>query len=199
MEQLQTGLTMLEQIIIGAIISVGLAYAIKYTKKGISYLKSKNSMIKDEKLKKIFDSALDSLDHLITTNIVSAENTLKPQILGAIADGKVTKEELKTLSVIVKDNVLKQLGDDTTKALNTNLGDLNNYLENRIEKILDDLKNDENSGVEHTDIPVVKEDINQLKVENAELQAKNASLEEKLSSIQSTIIATIPTNQTTNV
>ncbi|WP_143314470.1 hypothetical protein [Clostridium sp. HBUAS56017] len=199
MEQLQTGLTMLEQIIIGAIISVGLAYAIKYTKKGISYLKSKDSMIKDEKLKKIFDSALDSLDHLITTNIVSAENTLKPQILGAIADGKVTKEELKTLSVIVKDNVLKQLGDDTTKALNTNLGDLNNYLENRIEKILDDLKNDENSGVGRTVIPEVKEDINQLKDENIKLQVDNASLKEQLESIQSTIIATIPTNQTTNV
>lgn len=192
MEQLQTGLTMLEQLIIGATISIGFAYAIKYAKKGISYVKSKDVLIEDERLRKIFDSALNSLDNLITTNIVSAENTLKPKILDAIADGKVTKEELKTLSTTVKDNVLKQLGEDSTKVLTSNLGDFNSYLENRIEKILEDLKVDPNSGVEHTIIPEVKEDINQLKIANEELKTENASLKEQLNNIKSTIVATIP-------
>ena len=40
---------------------------------------------------------------LITTNIIAAEQTLKPQILIAIKDGEVDKSELQGLSITVNE------------------------------------------------------------------------------------------------
>lgn len=190
MEQLQSSVTILEQIIIGAIISIAFGYAIVYAKKGLTYIRNKDTLIKDEKLRKIFDDTLDRVDDLISTNIISAENTLKPIILKNIEQGKVSKDELNSLAIVVKDNVLKQLGSDSVNVLNSSVGDLNSYLENRVESILSELKLDPNSPVEKTTVkepekPVV--DTTQLENENTQLKADKENLSQQNIELQSKV------------
>jgi hypothetical protein len=175
MEQLQTEALGLLQIIIGGVISVAGAYATIYIKKAIALAKEKAESIKDEQSKALVTSTLDKVDNLIETNIVSVENTMKPAILKAIENGKVDKSELNSLSTIVKDNVLKQLGTDATKVFNSSLKDTNSYLENRIEKILAELKSADGTEVNKTVLPEVIAatiDTESIVKENAELKAK---------------------------
>lgn len=153
MEQLQMGTTMLEQLIVGFIVSAAFVYALKGVKAVINYLKSKESLIQDEKARKLFDNALNDVSNLITTNITSAEATLKPVIISDIKDGKVTKDELKSLATTVRDNVIKQLGDNLLDILNKNIGDLQGYVSNKLEEILAHLKEDPSSVVSYTVIP----------------------------------------------
>lgn len=150
MEQLQTQLLGLVQIIIGGIISVAGAYATIYIKKAIDIAKAKAETIQDEQAKSLIETTLDKVDDLIKTNIISVENTMKPAILQAIADGKVDKTELNTLAKTVKENVLAQLSTDYTEVFNSSLNDSNSYLENRIEKILAELKSADGTEVNKT-------------------------------------------------
>lgn len=190
MEQLQQTTNILIQIIIGGLISACFAYGIKYVKKGINYFKSKDTLIEDEKLRKIFDKTLDRVDSLISTNIISTENTLKPIILKDIEQGKVTKDELNNLSNVVRDNVLKQLGNDSVNVLNSSIGDLNSYLENRVESILSELKLDPNSPVQKTVLPEVITpvvDTTQLENENNQLKADRENLSQQNVALKSTV------------
>lgn len=214
MEQLQTGITIFEQLLVGFIISAAVIYALKGANAGISYLRSKESLISDDKARKLFDNALNDLQKLIITNIESAETTLKPQILLDIADGKVTKDELKTLSGIVKDKVLKQFGDSALQVLNSNLGDVNSYASEKIETTLSKLKDDPTSVVEHTVIPEVStvtadntelqnknvelaDANNQLIKTNAQLQGENLDLKAKIDQINSTLNPVTPDSNIT--
>lgn len=155
MDLLQSQVTIAEQIIAGILISALFALVWKGALIAIDYARTKTSLIKDEKSRKLFTNALDDAEKLIKTNIASAETTLKPKILAAIADGKVDKSELSSLATVVNENVLKQLGTQSVKVLNKNLGDTNSYLQNWSEDILAKLKGDPNSIVSKTIIPDV--------------------------------------------
>ena len=159
MEQLQATILNALVGILGTIITIAGGYAIVYIKKGFEYLTTKTSVIKDENARKVVDNALNSLDNLLTTNITYAESVLKPNILSSISDGKVTSEELESLATIVKDNVLKQLGTDTTVVLNNSIGDLDGYISARLEAVLSNLKIQETSSVSKTVIETKTEEI----------------------------------------
>jgi hypothetical protein len=150
MGQLQTQAMGLLQIVIGGIISIAGIYATIYINKAIAIAKEKANKIKDDQARTVAENILNDVDNLISTNIVSVENTLKPVILQAIADGKVDKTELNSLATIVKENTLNQMGTDAVKILNGTLGDSNSYLENRIEKILASLKSAPGTEVNKT-------------------------------------------------
>lgn len=152
MENIQEQVINLLQIIIGGAISVACVYTTAFISQQIEVAKEKVKSIQDENARKIVDNALTKIDDVISTNIISAENTLKPQILSAISDGKVEKEELNSLAISVKENVLNQLSDGTLKAINGTIADINGYVENRIESVLADLKSDFGSQVKHTEI-----------------------------------------------
>ena len=138
-------------IIIG-ILSIAGGYAIVYIGKGVDYLKTKTSMIEDEKIKSITNHTLDKVETLIKTNITAIENVSKPIILQAIADKKVDKSELNTLAQEVKTKVLEQMGQDSLDILNGTLGDVDGYITNKIEAVLSDLKIDPTSSVSKTEI-----------------------------------------------
>ena len=95
---------------------------------------------KDERQKAIVDTTLDKVDELLKTNIIALENTVKKDMLELIADGKIEKEELKKLAENVKINVINQLGEGSIAILNETLGDVNGYLEVRIEEKLAEIK-----------------------------------------------------------
>lgn len=150
MQELQKQILGLLQIIIGGIISVAGVYATMYIGKAVSLVKAKAEHMQNEKTKVLVNSTLDNLDDLISTNIIAVENTIKPAILEAIAHGTVDKSKLNSLSKLVKENVLNQLSTESKEIFNNSLNDTNGYLQNRIEKILADIKtNKNNSNIVH--------------------------------------------------
>ena len=127
-------------VIIGGCLAIATAYAGLLIARATQKIKLEIEKLNDETQKKIFNDALDRVDNLLQTNIVAMENTVKKDMLASIADGKIEKAELKTLADNVKNNVLKQLGDDSLAVLNDSLGDVNGYLEVKIEEILAQIK-----------------------------------------------------------
>lgn len=127
-------------IIIGGSLAVASAYAGLLVARATQKIKLEITKLDDETQKKILNDTLDRVDTLLQTNIIAMENTVKKDMLAAIADGKIEKSELKTLADNVKNNVLKQLGNDSLAVLNNSLGDVNGYLEVKIEEILAQIK-----------------------------------------------------------
>ena len=127
-------------IIIGGCLAVASAYAGLLIARVTQKIKLEIERLNDETQKKILNDTLDRVDNLLQTNIIAMENTVKKDMLDAIADGKIEKTELKTLADNVKNNVLKQLGNDSLAVLNDSLGDVNGYLEVKIEEILAQIK-----------------------------------------------------------
>ena len=127
-------------VIIGGCLAIVTAYAGLLIARATQKIKLEIEKLNDETQKKIFNDALDRVDSLLQTNIVAMENTVKKDMLASIADGKIEKAELKTLADNVKNNVLKQLDDDSLEVLNNSLGDVNEYLEVKIEEILAQIK-----------------------------------------------------------
>ena len=127
-------------IIIGGCLAIASAYAGLLIARVTKKIKLEIEKLNDETQKKILNDTLDRVDNLLQTNIIAMENTVKKAMLVAIADGKIEKAELKTLADNVKNNVLKQLGNDSLEVLNNSLGDVNGYLEVKIEEILAQIK-----------------------------------------------------------
>ena len=127
-------------IIIGGCLAVASAYGSLLIARATQKIKLEIERLNDETQKKILDDTLDRVNNLLQTNIIAMENTVKKDMLASIADGKIEKDELKTLADNVKNNVLKQLGNDSLAVLNDSLGDVNGYLEVKIEEILAQIK-----------------------------------------------------------
>ena len=127
-------------IIIGGCLAVASAYGCLLVARATQKIKLEIERLNDETQKRILNDTLDRVDSLLQTNIIAMENTVKKDMLVAIEDGKVEKAELKTLADNVKNNVLKQLGNDSLEVLNNSLGDVNGYLEVKIEEILAQIK-----------------------------------------------------------
>ncbi|WP_133014890.1 hypothetical protein [Clostridium cuniculi] len=138
--QLQESLIQLLSILIGGALTVVTAYVGVFVQKATQKAKLEIAKIEDENSQVIFSNALEKTTTLINTNIVAMENTLKKELIAAIEDGKIEKDELKQLSTAVKDNVLNQLTDDTLNVLNGGIKDINQYLEMKIEEELAKIK-----------------------------------------------------------
>ena len=127
-------------IIIGGLLAIASAYMTLFVAKATQRAKIETEKLNDERQKAIVDATLDKVDELLKTNIIALENTVKKDMLELIADGKVEKEELKKLAENVKINVINQLGEGSMAILNETLGDVNGYLEVRIEEKLAEIK-----------------------------------------------------------
>ncbi len=127
-------------IIIGGLLAIASAYMTLFVAKATQRAKIETEKLNDERQKAIVDATLDKVDELLKTNIIALENTVKKDMLELIADGKIEKEELKKLAENVKINVINQLGEGSMAILNETLGDVNGYLEVRIEEKLAEIK-----------------------------------------------------------
>ena len=139
-ELLQDTIIQLLGIVIGGILAIASAYATLFVAKATQKAKSEVEKLNDERQKKLIDATLNRVDELLRTNIIALENTAKKDMLALIDDGKIEKDELKKLAQDVKINVLNQLGEDSLAILNDTLGDVNGYLEARIEEKLAEIK-----------------------------------------------------------
>ena len=127
-------------IIIGGLLAIASAYMTLFVAKATQRAKVETEKLNDERQKAIVDATLNKVDELLKTNIIALENTVKKDMLELIADGKIEKEELKKLAENVKINVINQLGEGSMAILNETLGDVNGYLEVRIEEKLAEIK-----------------------------------------------------------
>ena len=139
-ELLQDTIIQLLGIVIGGILAIASAYATLFVAKVTQKAKVETEKLNDERQRKIVNATLNKVDELLRTNIIALENTVKKDMLVLIEDGKIEKDELKKLAQDVKENVLNQLGDDSLAILNDTLGDVNGYLEARIEEKLAEIK-----------------------------------------------------------
>ena len=139
-ELLQDTIIQLLGIVIGGILAIASAYATLFVAKATQKAKIEIEKLNDERQRKIVDATLNKVDELLRTNIIALENTAKKDMLVLIDDGKIEKDELKKLAQDVKINVLNQLGEDSLAILNDTLGDVNGYLEARIEEKLAEIK-----------------------------------------------------------
>lgn len=138
----QTTVNVLSTIILGAL---GLVLVQIFT-----FLRSKTSLIQDEGARNIVNDTLNKVEKLINTNIIAVDNVSKPLIVKAIKDGKVEKSELSKLAIEVKENVLKQMGQDSIDLLNSKLGDVDDFIAKKIEEQLHVLKLDNTTPVSRT-------------------------------------------------
>ena len=127
-------------IIIGGLLAMASAYMTLFVAKVTQKAKVETEKLNDERQRKIVNATLNKVDELLRTNIIALENTVKKDMLVLIEDGKIEKDELKNLAQDVKENVLNQLGEDSLAILNDTLGDVNGYLEVRIEEKLAEIK-----------------------------------------------------------
>ena len=127
-------------IIMGGLLAIASAYMTLFVVKATQRAKIETEKLNDERQKAIVDATLDRVDELLKTNIIALENTVKKDMLELIEDGKIEKEELKKLAEDVKANVINQLGEGSMAILNEALGDVNGYLEVRIEEKLAEIK-----------------------------------------------------------
>ena len=139
-ELLQNTVIQLLGIIIGGILAIASAYATLFVAKATQKAKAETEKLNDERQRKIVNATLNKVDELLRTNIIALENTTKKDMLALIDDGKIEKDELKKLAQDVKINVLNKLGEDSLAILNDTLGDVNGYLEARIEEKLAEIK-----------------------------------------------------------
>ena len=139
-ELLQNTVIQLLGIIIGGILAIASAYMTLFVAKATQKAKAETEKLNDERQRKIVNATLNKVDELLRTNIIALENTAKKDMLALIDDGKIEKDELKKLAQDVKINVLNQLGEDSLAILNDTLGDVNGYLEARIEVKLAEIK-----------------------------------------------------------
>ena len=139
-ELLQGTVVQLLGIVIGGILAIASAYMTLFVAKATQKAKIETEKLNDERQRRIVNATLDKVDELLKTNIIALENTVKKDMLELIADGKIEKDELKKLAKNVKENVLNQLGEDSLAILNDTLGDVNGYLEARIEEKLVEIK-----------------------------------------------------------
>ena len=139
-ELLQNTVIQLLGIVIGGILAIASAYMTLFVAKATQKAKAETEKLNDERQRKIINATLNKVDELLRTNIIALENTTKKDMLALIDDGKIEKDELKKLAQDVKENVLNQLGEDSLAILNDTLGDVNGYLEARIEEKLAEIK-----------------------------------------------------------
>lgn len=137
---LQNALVQLFTIIIGGALGIASAYMALFVQKANAKAKLEIAKIQDEEAQALLLNTLEKTEKLITTNIIAIENTVKKDLLKAIEDGKFSKDELAKLSVNVRDNVLRQLGEDSLNILNESIGDVSGYIEVKIEESLAEFK-----------------------------------------------------------
>lgn len=140
MELIQNQLIDLLVLIVTGTISIASVYATIYIQKIVKKAKLQAEKIEDENMEAIINTTIDRTHSLIKANVIAMEQTLVKEIKQSSEDGKITKDELKNISVQVRENVLKQLSEGSVEILNFTLGDVNGYIAAEIEKTLAEIK-----------------------------------------------------------
>lgn len=140
MNQIATAFgAMLTDIVLAIIAFLG-ALAISYIgvlkQKGLAAIQSVKS---DETRKFVVDTIVRASD-LVTTVVTSIEQEEKPEIVKALADGKVTRDELCKLKEVAVTRVMNGLSDQAIKVVEDTYGDAVEWVTNKVSQEVFNLK-----------------------------------------------------------
>ena len=110
-----------------------------YVEKLKAKIKEETAKIRDEQTRALVDSAIDRLDKLIDDNVQFAQVTLVDQIKKGAVDG-YDVQDLKDVKQVVVENIYAQLTDESKKLIETEIRDLDLYVNNKIEVVLGRIK-----------------------------------------------------------
>lgn len=102
-------------------------------------IKEETAKIRDEQTRVLVDNAIDRLDKLIDDNVQFAQVTLVDQIKKGAVDG-YDVQDLKDVKQVVVENIYAQLTDESKKLIETEIRDLDLYVNNKIEVVLGRIK-----------------------------------------------------------
>ena len=128
-----TELRELAVTVLVALLSLGAAYALAYIRRAKEAL---DKRIDHE----LADRALERVAHLAEVFVLAAESKLAAALRQAVAEGRLSREELVALGRQVVEQVLAQLDDEARKALAETVGDIRRYVESIVEATLERLK-----------------------------------------------------------
>ena len=127
-------------VIVTGCIGLLTAFIMYYIAVAKNELKARTKSIQDASTRTVVDSVIDKLSDLIDINVESAQETIVKELKAKSVDGNLTVEDGKSVLNIVKTNILSQLSDTSKQTLSNIIGDLEGYIENKIEVSLKYLK-----------------------------------------------------------
>lgn len=140
MESIQEALnSLLVTVAVGVIGIVG-ALTTVYLNKAILNIKSKTNKIENENQKALVENAFNRVSDLVLVNVIKAQETLVKEILEKSEDGIFDKSDLKEVALVVKNNVISQMGTQIEDLVKLEIDDLEGYVSALIEKTLAELK-----------------------------------------------------------
>ena len=122
------------------LISIAVAFAIKYISKGFAYIEAKVGLIEDEKVRQLVVNTVQDVRTMLTNEILVAGEDLKKEILEASEDKKLSTEEAKELSIKVAENVLDNLSEESMKLIDKTYGSVESFVLGQLEDIYAELK-----------------------------------------------------------
>lgn len=140
MEAVQDALVnLLVTVAVGVIGIVG-AYTTVCLNKITANIKSKTNKIENENQKALIESAIERVNDLVRVNVIKAQETLVKEIVEKTEDGIFDKSDLRAVADVVKNDVIKQMGEQVTELVKVEINDLEGYVLAVIEKTLAELK-----------------------------------------------------------
>ena len=145
--------TVIENIVGGVIILIGVAGAYLITRFAAYWSAKKEDIITGVKASSSFarnEIISYLLDHIanVVDDVVAAMNTkFKPELLAATEDGKLTKEDGRKLRDKALDLIMTELPDSIWEELADVVGDGEEYVKTLIEKFVDVQKSNSNELV----------------------------------------------------
>lgn len=116
-----------------ALLNVGSAYALAYIRRAREALEQRVDH-------ELADRAIARVAYLAEVAVLAAESTTASALRQAVAEGRVSRDELLALGRQVVEQVLSQLDDEVRMALAETVGDIRRYVEDIVESTLERLK-----------------------------------------------------------
>lgn len=142
-QAIQSCITTIVIAIIGLAGTAAVAYLNVLKQKALTAIQG----MEDSKLKQSLDDAVSKAADLVESVVTSLEQEEKQEILEAMADGKVTKDELYKLKDKAVSKVTSQLGAGSVKILEEAFGNITEYIGDLVSKQVYTLKNSKNEGI----------------------------------------------------
>lgn len=129
------------------VLAVLSGFLISLAKKGVEWVTEKVQSIKDEKVRKDVNEAVNRLQSIVVTTVTSLQQTLGDDIRKSLAngDGKYTKEDLTSLKDAAFETIKHQLTASTNELLTSAYENFDDFLVDLIEASLRQIKLQEKS------------------------------------------------------
>ena len=102
---------------------------------------TKSEGIADDNARKLVNDAVIKVNEIVSAVVMSIEQEEKQEILKAMEDGRVTRDELVALKDVAITRVKSQLLPETMELLEESFGDVTEYISDKVSQQVFALKN----------------------------------------------------------